>query len=246
VNLVKALKRSNDTYYYEVGRLIGEQPLIDWSKKLFLGAKLGIDLPNEEEGLVPDDEWKRKTFNLPWYPGDTLHMAIGQGFVLTTPLQVHGALSFIASNGVLYKPQLIYKIVRGKDAISSKFESSVLAKDLIEEDKIKTIQKGLSEVTKNEGTAWPFLNFPIDTSGKTGTAEFGDPKDRTHAWFTAYAPTNDPKIAVTVLIEAGGEGSSVASPIAKELFRWYFSEDKNKLINDTNVSASHSAQTLGE
>lgn len=236
VDLVKALKRSNDTYFYEVGRTVGENLLVEWSKKLKLGGKLGIDLPQEATGLVPTDSWKRETYGEVWYPGDTLHMAIGQGFVLTTPLQILGITSYIAAWGNLFKPQLLL----------TDFKPKVLVSNLIDQDKIKIIKNGLEQVTKSGGTAWPFFTFPITTAGKTGTAEYGDPKNRTHAWYTGYAPSDDPKIAMTVLIEGGGEGSSVAAPIVKEAFRWYFSEDKNKLIQDNYIPATESGRTLGE
>lgn len=245
LNLVKAIQRSNDIYFYEVGRVVGEKSLADWSKKLKLGGKLNIDLPAESEGIVPDDEWKRKTLGEVWYPGDTLHMAIGQGFVLTSPLQILGITSYIAANGNLYKPQLLQKITN-KDNIIFEYKPKTLVSNLISKDKIDVIKKGLEQVTKYGGTAWPFFTFPISTAGKTGTAEYGDPKGRVHAWYTSYAPATDPKIAMTVLIEGGGEGSSVAAPIVKETFRWYFSEDKNKLIQDIYTPATESGRTLGE
>jgi|Napbiome12C3dose_1001474.scaffolds.fasta_scaffold00049_13 penicillin-binding protein 2 len=243
VDLLKALQRSNDIYFYEIARLIGEDSLIKWSKKLYLGSKLNIDLPGEVEGLVPDDKWKQKTYNQPWYPGDTLHMSIGQGFVLTTPLQILGVTSYIAVDGVLYKPQLL---------LSDK--PKILTDKLISQEKLDLVKKGLMLVPKEGGTAWPFFTFPIQTAGKTGTAEYGDPKDRTHAWYTSFAPVDDPKIALTVLIEGGGEGSSIASPIAKEAFRFYFSPDKSNLMKDivgeaassADVTATDSAKTLGE
>lgn len=245
VNLVKALKRSNDTYFYEAGRIIGEEQLVNWSKKLKLGESLGIDLPGEEKGLVPTDEWKQKTFGEVWYPGDTLHMAIGQGFVLTTPLQILGITSFIAANGELYKPHLLSRVMAGEDKVLE-HKKEVLIKNLVKTADLKVIQEGLVEVPKVGGTAWPFFTFPIKTAGKTGTSEFGDPKGRTHAWYSGYAPVDDPKIAVVVLVEGGGEGSSVAAPIVKEIFRWYFSEDKNKLIQDIYPQATDSGKTLGE
>lgn len=245
VDLVKALRRSNDTYFYEVGRTIGEDLLIDWSKKLKLGEKLGIDLPSEAKGLVPTDSWKRETFGEVWYPGDTLHLAIGQGFILTTPLQILSLASYIGADGNLYKPQLLQKIAN-KESIIFEYKPKVLVSNLTGKDKIDVVKKGLEEVTKAGGTAWPFFTFPIKTAGKTGTAEYGDAKGRVHAWYTGYAPADDPKIAMTVLIEGGGEGSSVAAPIVKETFRWYFSEDKNKLIQDVYIPATESARTLGE
>lgn len=245
VDLIKALKRSNDTYFYYVGQTIGEKVLGEWAKKLNFGKVLGIDLPGEVEGLVPDDEWKRKTFNQVWYPGDTLHMAIGQGFVLTTPLQILGVTSLVASNGTFYRPQLMNKITAG-DTTLSEFKPQVLSSNLVNSQDLEVIKTGLEEVPKDGGTAWPFFTFPIPTAGKTGTAEFGDPKNKTHAWYTSYAPSADPKIALTVLIEAGGEGSNETAAVAKEVYRWYFSPNKNNLIKDLYSVATSSAKQFGE
>lgn len=245
LDLVKAIQRSNDIYFYEAAKKIGEKTLIDWARKLNFGKKLNIDLPSEEEGLVPDSEWKKNSFDQVWFPGDTLHMAIGQGFVLASPLQILGVTSFIANGGILYKPQLVSKVEQN-DRIVSKFNPKILASNLLSKDKIETVKKGLEKVPQEGGTAWPFFTFPIKTAGKTGTAEYGDPKNRTHAWYTAYAPADDPKIAITVLIEGGGEGSSVAAPVVKEAFRYYLSEDKNNLIKDIYTQATDSGRSLGE
>lgn len=236
VNLIKAIQRSNDTYFYEISRIIGENALIDWAKKLKLGGKLGIDIPGEVTGLVPDDTWKKKNFGESWYPGDTLHMAIGQGFVLATPLQILGITAFIAEDGVLYKPQVVL----------SDFKSKVLVNNLIPGEKLDFIKAGLKLVPKQGGTAWPFFTFPIPTAGKTGTAEYGNPKNKTHAWYTSYAPVDKPQIVLTVLVEGGGEGSNIAAPIAKEAYRYYLSPDKNKLIQDVYTQATDSGKTLGE
>lgn len=222
VNLSKALQRSNDTYFYLIGDKIGNDRIAEWSRNLYLGKTLGLDIDGEVAGLVADGSWKQANFGQPWYPGDTLHMAIGQGFLLTTPLQVAGFTSYIAENGKLYKPHLLKSSAQVLDIPSAQKMS------------IHAIKQGLEMVTKEGGTAWPFFKFPIATAGKTGTAEFGDPKGRTHAWYTGYAPVDDPKVVMTVLIEAGGEGSSIASPVAKEILRWYFSPDKNNLIKDNN------------
>ncbi len=234
VNLPKALQRSNDTYFYKISQVVGENAIISWARKLYLGTALGIDLPAESTGLIPDKTWKEKTYNTPWYPGDTLHMAIGQGFVLTTPLQILAVTSYVAVSGTLYKPELL---------LSAK--PNILVSNLLPKDKIAVIKKGLKLVPQEGGTAWPFFTFPIPTAGKTGTAEYGDPKGKTHAWYTSFAPADDPKIALTILIEGGGEGSSVAAPIAKEVYRWYFSPDKNKLIQDL-YTATESGRIFGE
>lgn len=245
VDIVKALKRSNDVYFYRLGELIGEGTLADWAKKAGLGKKLGIDIPGEVEGLIPDNNWKVKNFDQVWYPGDTLHMAIGQGFVLSTPLQINNLTSLVAASGKQYPPHLGLKISESSGNIIKEFRYDVANSNLFQEKNIEFVKRGLEEVPKDGGTAWPFFTFPIPTAGKTGTAEFGDLK-KTHAWYTGYAPTDEPKIVATVLIEGGGEGSSVASPVVKELFRWYLSGDKNNLIKDTNFVATESARTLGE
>jgi len=246
VDLVKAIQRSNDIYFYEVGRSIGEQTLANYARKLKLGSQLGIDLAGEVGGTVPDNDWKVKNFGQIWYPGDTLHMAIGQGFVLTTPLQVLGFTSLVAANGNMYQPHLLLKVTKNDGSDYKLQDSQILVSKVVPQDQLEVIKQGLEKVPTEGGTAWPFFTFPIPTAGKTGTAEFGDPKNHTHAWYTSFAPSTDPKIALTIIIEGGGEGSSVASPVAKEVYRWYFSEDKNNLIKDTNQIATESAKTLGE
>ncbi len=234
VDLVKALKRSNDVYFYRLAQLVGEVNLGNIAKKLGLEKETGIDIPGEEDGLIPDNDWKQKTFHEVWFPGDTLHMSIGQGFVLSTPIQITNLLSFIASDGNVVTPHLQ----------QTNFKKT---KDLgFKKADLNLIKKGLAEVTKEGGTAWPFFSFPLDSGGKTGTSEYGDPKGRTHAWYSGFAPVDDSKIVVTVLVEGGGEGSSVAAPVAKEIMRWFFSPDKSNLIKDTGSVASDSARTLGE
>lgn len=245
LDLPRALKRSNDIFFYQLGQSVGENGIAVTAKKLGFGKKIGIDILGESEGLVPDPEWKKKTIGEIWYPGDTLHMAIGQGFLLSTPLQVSNLISFIASGGKQFPPHLGLEIKDMKKGSVKQFKYDPVSIDA-NRSYLNLIKIGLEEVPKNGGTAWPFFAFPIPTAGKTGTAEFGHPQNKTHAWYTAYAPADDPKITATVLIEAGGEGSSVAAPVVKEIFRWYFSPDKTNLIRDTGYVATESARTLGE
>lgn len=246
VDLVKALQRSNDIFFYRVGEVVGEKVLGEYAKKIKLGSELGIDLYGEEKGLVPDNDWKVKTYGQGWYPGDSLHMAIGQGFVLTTPLQVLGFTSLVAADGNLFKPHLLLKVVKDEAVVVKQPQPEVLVAKVVSRDHLKLVKSGLQAVPMEGGTAWPFFTFPIPTAGKTGTAEYGDPKGKTHAWYTSYAPVDDPKIVMTVLIEGGGEGSSVASPVAKEIYRWFFSENKGDLIKDKYQIATDSAKPLGE
>ena len=233
VNMVKALQRSNDIYFYRLGQTVGEEALGQSAKKLGLSKGSNIDIPGVVSGIIPDNDWKVKNMGEVWYPGDTLHMSIGQGFVTVTPLEISNMISIIAE-GQEFTPH-----------INSKKSSEGRQVDFKKED-LAVIRQGLGEVPKSGGTAWPFFTFPITSAGKTGTAEFGDSKGRTHAWYAAYAPADDPKISATVLIEAGGEGSTNASPVVKEIFRWFFSPNKNDLIKDSITEATAAARTLGE
>lgn len=245
VDIVRALKRSNDTFFYRLGEVVGEKILSETALKLNLGKKVGIDIPGEVAGLIPDSDWKIKNFGQVWYPGDTLHMAIGQGYVLATPLQINNLISLIASDGKQYPPHLALKITSPKNYLIKEFKFDPVVQSHFKQSDLDLVKLGLSQVPREGGTAWPFFPFPIRTAGKTGTAEFGDLK-KTHAWYTSYAPLDKPEISITVLVEGGGEGSSIASPIAKELYRWYFSPDKKNLIRDIAPIASDSARTLGE
>ena len=233
VDLVKALQRSNDIYFYRLGQVVEEKALGDAAKKLGFGQDKDIDIPGAIPGVIPDSVWKSRQIGEIWFPGDTLHMVIGQGFVTVTPLEVSRLISTVAV-GEEFTPHLNLKIQSEGKQVGFKKEH------------LDLVKKGLEEVPKFGGTAWPFFSFPIPTSGKTGTAEFGDPRNRTHAWYASYAPVDDPKIAAVVLIEAGGEGSTNASPVAKEIFRWFFSPDKSNLIKDTYFEATAAAKILGE
>lgn len=246
VNLVKAIKRSNDTFFYRVGEIIGEKVLGDTAKKIGFGNKLGIDLPGEATGVIPDNAWKEKNIGDVWYPGDSLHMAIGQGFVLATPLQILSETSFIAADGQLFRPMIAGKITNQQDQTVKDFKSNPLVKGIFKKNDIDLIKQGLSLVPKDGGTAWPLFNFTIPTAGKTGTAETGE-IGKTEAWYTAYAPIDDPKITVTVLLEKGGEGSDAPATIVKNIFTWFFSPDKDHLSNfEKYPIASDSAKVLGE
>ncbi len=248
VDIIKALQRSNDIFFYRVGQMVGEKVMGETAIKMGMGKKLGIDLPGEEDGLIPSNKWKEENIGESWYPGDDLHMAIGQGFVLTTPLQILAATAFIADDGKLIQPHLVTKITEpgNLNATVKKFNFEPIIKDIFSKEEIALVKRGLETVPKDGGTAWPFFQFSIPTAGKTGTAEFGDPKGRTHAWYTSYAPADNPQIALTVLVEAGGEGSTTSGPIAKDIYTWYFNPDKGNIKSLDTYSASPSAQTLGE
>lgn len=238
LNVVGALKRSNDIFFYKTGEALGVDKLAAFARKFGLGDKLGIDLPEEAQGLMPDTKWTKEVKGENWYLGNTYHIAIGQGDLLTTPLQVNAWTNTVANGGMLCKPYLL---------AGQKIRCIDLG---INPDYIGLVREGMKEACLEGGTGWPlfgfkvtseklkvdgvdFLNSPESTTSgkpvitipvacKTGTAEYGDPRDKTHAWFTAFAPVHNPQISVTVLIEGGGEGSSVAGPLAKKILETWF------------------------
>ncbi len=210
VNVVTALKVSNDIFFYRLGEKIGLEGLVNWMEKFGLAKKTEIDLPGEASGIVPNKKW-RSQFAPDWYLGDTFHLAIGQGKLLVTPLQVNGWTNAIANGGKICKPHLAMGESDCRDVGLSKKTLSL-------------IKEGLIEACSEGGTAYPLFNFKVPIACKTGTAEFGDPENRTHSWLTAYAPANNPEISVTVLVEAGGEGSDVAAPIVKKILEGYFTK----------------------
>lgn len=239
VNVVKGIKRSNDIFFYKLAEKIGVDKISETAIKFGLDKSLGIDLAGEESGTVPTPDWKEKEIGEQWYLGDTYHYGIGQGFLLTTPLQVNAWTMGIANKGTIYKPHLL----KNKKA-------EVIASKLIDKKSTDLIRQGMVESCAPGGVAWPFYDFKVKNpklkvddknilgvdkaSGsadmrkitvacKTGTAEHGGPTTKPHAWITLFAPAYNPEIVVTVLVEESGEGSSIAGPIAKKIVENWFS-----------------------
>lgn len=218
VNVEKAIARSNDIYFYRLAEKTGLDVIRKTALKFGFGQKTGIDLPDEAFGLVPDEVWKKSALNEIWFTGDTLHLAIGQGFMLTTPMQVSNMVGYMAV-GKLFKPHIVAQVGEGENAI--KFESKLIGENLVSKENYEAVRSGMRKACASGGTAFPFFEAPYSVGCKTGTAEqsVGNP----NAWFTVFAPFENPEITVTVLIEDGGEGSSVAAPVAKEILDYWFS-----------------------
>ncbi len=241
VDVVKALRRSNDTFFYKLGGAMGPEKMRQWAQLFGLGSVVGIGL-DESEGLLPSPFWKTETLKENWYLGDTYNYSIGQGYLLVTPIQIANALSAFANNGYICKPQLL------KNAKPECKKVPVSQKNLA------LIQEGMKQACATGGTGWPLFDFkvknvtaiakalqdvpedkkasveaslqktadywrPISTGCKTGTAESQANSD---AWFTAYAPFENPEIIVTVFLEEAGQGSDIAGPVAKEVLKTYF------------------------
>lgn len=224
--LIKAIAEScNVCFYYYGGGYkdfsgLGAKRLSEYLELFGLGEKLGIDLGGEAKGLVPTSAWKEKTKQEDWYLGDTYNLSIGQGYILTTPLQVALYTAAIANGGTLFKPHLVEKILDSQKQVIEDFGPQVIRENFITPANIELVQKGMRAVVE-WGTARALNSIWPEIAGKTGTAQFGW-EGKTHAWFTGFAPYDKPEIVLVILIEEGGEGSEVAAPIAGEIFDWYF------------------------
>ncbi|MCS7259923.1 MAG: penicillin-binding protein 2 [Anaerolineae bacterium] len=244
VNFIRAIAVSCDVYFYYISggyapsgfQGLGVDRLIYYAELFGMGQPTGIDLPGEAAGLVPTPKWKRINYAETWVTGDTYNMGIGQGFVLTTPLQILNAYAAIANGGLLYKPYLVQEILDADGRVIEQRQPQVVRNllDYVSPENLALVQQGLRAVTQLGGTAED-LDVPgIPVAGKTGTAEFCDnyPKcldkdgrvKTSHAWFVAYAPADNPEIAVIVFVYGGGEGSLVAAPIVAEILRAYFGQ----------------------
>ena len=229
-----AIAMSSDIFFYTVaggspnGSIagLGAQRLADYFRKFNLGKVTGIDIQGEKPGLVPDPAWKMAHFdNDPlqgkWYLGDTYHMGIGQGDLLVTPLQVAEWTATVANGGRGYVPEIADKVVDQNGKVVWQDQPKVLISNIASPANIKIVQEGMRQ-TVTAGTAKALNSLPITSAGKTGTSQFdGADPSRTHAWFTAYAPYENPQIVITVLVEAGGEGNAVAEPIVKDALDWW-------------------------
>lgn len=227
VNVVGAIAQSSDVFFYKVSggfgnqKGLGENKLGDYMRQYALGKQSGVDLPEEHTGLVPSDKYKQETFNEQWFIGDTYHMGIGQGFVLATPIQVADYTAAVANNGVAYKPHLV-KAFENPDNPNDvqTVKSEPLINLSVDRNVIEQVQAGMKQAVES-GTSIELKDLPFKVCGKTGSAEFAN-ETSSHAWFTAYAPCDDPQIVITVLIEGGGEGADVALPAAKKGFEEFF------------------------
>jgi penicillin-binding protein 2 len=235
INIHQAIVGSCDVFFYQVGLKLGINRLAFYAKAFGLGHKTGIALPNEKPGLIPDTLWKKKRFHEPWYEGETLSIAIGQGYVLATPLQMAMLMGSVANDGSLMRPKIVREIrnIKGKVIRSDKPE--VVSRLPVSRKVLEIIKSGLwGVVNERHGTAHRAKLKDINVSGKTGTAQVvrierkpGSKKKvavylKDHAWFVAYAPSEAPKVALSVIVEHGGHGGHTAAPIAGNFLRFYF------------------------
>lgn len=230
VSIHRAIVESCDVYFYNLGLKLGVDRIHEISDLIGLGRTTGIDLPGEKGGLVPSTEWKKKTFGQPWFEGETVSVAIGQGAVWLTPVQLVQLASFVSNEGINYKPQIVNRIVSPEGKVIKTFEPVVNVEVKLKKDTIRIVKDGMKGVVnEGSGTAYGSRLERVSMSGKTGTAQSVGEKGRNlgdHAWFIAYAPSDNPSIAISVLVEYGGHGSSAAAPVAKAITETMFRENK--------------------
>lgn len=221
LTIVDAIAWSSDPVFYELGHRMGADNLAGYAVTFGLGRPTGIKLLGEEAGIVPTEEWKQETYGEPWYPGETLIAAIGQGYYLTTPLQQAMLLMAVANGGVVYRPMLVDKILSPDGSVLENYQPEVLRTIYLRPDIWDAIRRGLVQVTTVGTASSVFKGFQPVIAGKTGSAETG--RNTTHAWFACYAPADNPRIVVAVLVEDGGEGSVSAAPVVRRILETYFS-----------------------
>ena len=225
INFQEAMAHSDNVYFYEMGNRLGVDTLERYARMFGLGARTGIDLPYEAEGLVPNRKYKADNYeDGEWYLSETFDAAIGQGFNLVTPLQAAMVMGEIAANGKRYQPHLVQRIVDVNGNTVREFQPKLLSELDVSPSVIRNVQEGLHSVTKIGTAAGVFAGFPIDIAGKTGTAENSQGRD--HGWFVAYGPYANPTIVVAVIVEQGGFGSLSAVPIGRRIMEAAFRLDR--------------------
>lgn len=248
VNVVDAIEQSCDVYFYQVGLAIGVDRLAHYAKAMGLGAPTKIDLEHEARGLIPTNAWKKDRTGIPWQEGETLSVAIGQGFNLVTPLQMAVLMSTVFNGGIQYRPQLLKQIRSVEERVIKTTVPEIVNRLSISPETMALVHQGLYNVVNGEKGTARGSKFPgLSISGKTGTGQVVSRKDDedeeeivppdhliAHAWFVAYAPTEQPRIAVAVVVEHGEHGSGAAAPIAREMLKTYLlnirQESQSKMV----------------
>ncbi len=229
VDFHKAIIQSCDIFFYTVGMRLGIDKLSFYGSGLGLGKKTGIDLPGEESGLMPSEEWAQRVYHRKWYPGETISVAIGQGAVITTPIQLARMIAGVANGGTFVQPHLMKNL-----------PNPVVTHFPLADDTVQKVTDGMYGVVNEPGgTGYSSRIQNVEFSGKSGTAQvigydvrsrLGKEKEfKDNAWFVGYAPRRDPEIVVTVLVQGGGHGGEASAPIVRDIVKKYY-EKKNGVL----------------
>ncbi len=241
VNLRRALVESCDVFFYRVGHELGVDTLAYYARELGFGSPTGIDVGSEAAGLVPTSQWKERRFGEPWIAGETVSVAIGQGFNLWTPIQLAAAYAAVANGGTRFHPFVVKRVTEAHGTVVSEIEPRVAGSVAISAASLERVRAALRGVVHEpHGTGWVMRGLPggVEAAAKTGTAQVVRLAEtptrnedeiplahRDHAWFVTYAPADDPRIVVSVLVEHGGHGGSTAAPIARKIVAAFLEND---------------------
>jgi penicillin-binding protein 2 len=243
VDLHWAVVESCDVFFYTYGPKLGVDGIAKWARALGLGLPTGIALENEKAGLIPDSEWKQRRFKQPWFPGETLSVAIGQGYVTATPLQMANLAATLANGGKRYRPRYVKQIDSPDGSVASTPEPEVLGEAGLGKAALDKVRSSMRDVVMSDrGTGKKARVLGTEVAGKTGTAQVvklgvdrersnkGAKKTRDHAWFIAYAPIDNPEIAIAAIVEhAGGGGGAIAAPLVHTILNHYFGRDQGPM-----------------
>jgi penicillin-binding protein 2 len=253
VNLHDALVYSCDVFFYQVGQRLGVDTIAEYARRFGLGAVTGIGFEHEGEGIIPDRNWKQARFGEPWYPGETLSVAIGQGYVTATPLQMANLTAALANGGTVLRPRVVQRAETGAGEVVFADQSLPIGDLGLKKSTVRQIREALFGVVNSpRGTGARAKLAGVEVGGKTGTSQVrrlgknrdithGIPRQfRDHAWFVAFAPVANPEIAIAVLVEHAGEGGGkVAAPIARTVLARYFGMDDGDEVMDRVASFTH-------
>jgi len=225
-NIRQALAWSVNTFFYYIGGGfedfvgLGVARITDYLREFGLASKLGIDLPSEASGFLPSKEWKQEVKEERWYVGDTYNISIGQGDLLVTPLQIANMTAAIANGGTLYKPHVVKAVIDPLTEDKQEIEPEVLNSGFIHPNHLKTIRWGMKDCV-DYGSCSRMSLLPFTSAGKTGTAQWSNTKPN-HAWYTSFAPFTNPQIVVSIIVEEGEGGATIAVPIAFDFYNWWW------------------------
>ena len=234
LDLHQAIVQSCDVYFYQVGQRLGINAIADYARRFGLGSPLGIALDQEAAGLIPDAAWKKHVLGAPWYAGETLSVAIGQGYVTATPLQMAVVAATIANGGTVYRPYVVSRVLSGQGETIKEYAPEVVKEAGIKPQTLQFIRDGMRDVVNSPTGTGKKAQLPnVLVAGKTGTSQAipgthgkgtALPRQyRDHAWFIAFAPADAPEVAVACLIEHAGQGGgAVAAPVVREVLDAYF------------------------
>src|SRR4030043_1050502 len=246
LSLHRAIVESCDIYFYQAGLKVGVDLIAHYANEFGLGRAIGISLPHEKPGTVPSSSWKKKRFGVPWYTGETLSFSVGQVYLNATPLQLLILISAVANGGTLYLPQVVEKVENIYGVKLKEYPPVEVGKVDISQKTLRIVREALrGAVNDPHGTGGTCALKDIQVAGKTGTHQVvrmpvnfkkGDMnrmplKFRDHAWFVAYAPFEDPKISIAVLVEHGGFGASAAGPIGEKVIEKYLNVEPSPRLD---------------